>query len=103
MGEQRDVCLSELRTLFLFEALTDEQLQILCENGHIQTFEPGPVVIEGEPATCFYVLIDGELVMSNGRAAWTSRPAAPRSAACTAAHGRRTYRARKASTRRRCA
>jgi signal transduction histidine kinase len=62
MGE---TCLpDELRTLFLFEALTDEQLQTLCENGHIQTFEPGPVVVEGEPATCFYVLIDGELVMS---------------------------------------
>jgi signal transduction histidine kinase len=54
----------ELRTLFLFEALTDEQLQTLCDNGHIQTFEPGPVVVEGEPATCFYVLIEGELVMS---------------------------------------
>jgi signal transduction histidine kinase len=54
----------ELRTLFLFEALTDEQLQTLCDNGHIQTFEPGPVVTEGEPATCFYVLIEGELVMS---------------------------------------
>ena len=62
MGE---TCLpDELRTLFLFEALSDEQLAILCENGHIQIFEPGPVVIEGEPATCFYVLIDGELVMS---------------------------------------
>ncbi|MGB8501153.1 ATP-binding protein [Mycobacterium sp.] len=62
MGER---CLpDELRTLFLFEALSDEQLQTLCENGHIATFEPGPVCIEGEPATCFYVLIEGELVMS---------------------------------------
>ncbi len=62
MGE---TCLpDELRSLFLFEALSDAQLQILCDNGHIQTFEPGPVVIEGEPATCFYVLLDGELVMS---------------------------------------
>jgi signal transduction histidine kinase len=65
MGEPKDRCLpSELRTLFLFEALTDEQLAVLCENGHIQTFEPGPVVTEGDPATCFYVLIEGELVMS---------------------------------------
>ena len=62
MGEK---CLpTELRTLFLFEALTDEQLQMLCDNGHIQSFEPGPVVVEGEPATCFYVLLDGEVVMS---------------------------------------
>jgi signal transduction histidine kinase len=62
MGEK---CLpDELRSLFLFEALTDDQLQTLCENGHIATFEPGPIHKEGEPATCFYVLIDGELVMS---------------------------------------
>jgi signal transduction histidine kinase len=54
----------ELRTLFLFEQLTDKQLQTLCDNGHIATFEPGPVVVEGEPASCFYVLLDGELVMS---------------------------------------
>jgi signal transduction histidine kinase len=62
MGEK---CLpDELRTLFLFEKLNDEQLQTLCDNGHIAVFEPGPVVTEGEPASCFYVLIDGELVMS---------------------------------------
>jgi signal transduction histidine kinase len=60
-----DKCLpDELRTLFLFEALSDEQLKMLCDHGHIQAFEPGPVVVEGEPATCFYVLLDGELVMS---------------------------------------
>ena len=62
MGEK---CLpDELRTLFLFEALSDEQLQTLCDNGHIATYEPGPVCTEGDPATCFYVLIEGELVMS---------------------------------------
>ncbi len=54
----------ELRTLFLFEELTDEQLQTLCENGHIAVLRAGPVCIEGDPATCFYVLLDGELVMS---------------------------------------
>jgi signal transduction histidine kinase len=54
----------ELRSLFLFEALTDEQLAVLCSNGHIQHYEPGPICVEGEPATCFYVLIDGELTMS---------------------------------------
>jgi signal transduction histidine kinase len=65
MGDPKDRCLpGELRTLFLFEALTDEQLAVLCDIGHIKTFEPGPVVTEGEPATCFYVLIEGELVMS---------------------------------------
>jgi signal transduction histidine kinase len=54
----------ELRTLFLFEALTEEQLGTLCASGHIETFEPGPICVEGEPATCFYVLIEGELTMS---------------------------------------
>jgi signal transduction histidine kinase len=62
MGER---CLpEELRTLFLFESLSDEQLGTLCKDGHIATYEPGPICVEGEPATCFYVLIDGELVMS---------------------------------------
>jgi signal transduction histidine kinase len=65
MGEPEERCLpDELRTLFLFESLTDEQLATLCENGHIATYEPGPICLEGEPATCFYVLIEGELVMS---------------------------------------
>jgi signal transduction histidine kinase len=54
----------ELRTLFLFEKLSDEQLDVLCTNGHIEHYEPGPIIVEGEPATCFYVLIEGELAMS---------------------------------------
>ena len=54
----------ELRTLFLFEALSDEQLAVLCANGHIQQFQPGPIILEGDPATCFYVLLEGELMMS---------------------------------------
>lgn len=54
----------ELRSLFLFEALSDRQLRTLCENGHIAVFEVGPVCTEGDPATCFYVMLDGELVMS---------------------------------------
>ena len=54
----------ELRTLFLFEKLTDHQLEQLCEKGHVELIEPGPVFAEGEVATCFYVLIEGELVLS---------------------------------------
>jgi signal transduction histidine kinase len=54
----------ELRTLFLFEKLTDEQLQWLCERGHVELMEPGPVYAEGSPATCFYVLLEGTVVMS---------------------------------------
>jgi CRP-like cAMP-binding protein len=50
--------------LFLFEKLTDHQLEQLCEKGHVELIEPGPVFAEGEVATCFYVLIEGELVLS---------------------------------------
>jgi signal transduction histidine kinase len=54
---------AELRSLFLFEKLNDDQLDWLCREGRIETFEPGPVYSEGEPATCFYVLLEGTLVM----------------------------------------
>jgi signal transduction histidine kinase len=54
----------ELRTLFLFEKLTDDQLQWLCERGHVELIPPGPVYAEGAPATCFYVLLEGTEVMS---------------------------------------
>jgi signal transduction histidine kinase len=54
----------ELRTLFLFEKLSDDQLDWLCANGRMEEFGPGFAYHEGEPATCFYVLIEGSLVMS---------------------------------------
>ena len=61
----RMVCsIDELRTLFLFEKLTDDQLQWLCERGHVELIEPGTVYAEGAPATCFYVLLDGTVVLS---------------------------------------
>jgi signal transduction histidine kinase len=54
----------ELRTLFLFEKLTDEQLARLCHEGHVETFESGQVFAEGDPASCLYVLIEGAVVTS---------------------------------------
>ena len=54
----------ELRTLFLFEKLADDQLRWLCERGRVEVYEPGPVYAEGDPATCFYVLLDGTVVTS---------------------------------------
>jgi signal transduction histidine kinase len=54
----------ELRGLFLFEKLTEEQLTRLCVEGRVETHEPGPVFTEGDPATCFYVLIEGKIVTS---------------------------------------
>jgi signal transduction histidine kinase len=55
---------AELRTLFLFEKLDDEQLARLCREGRVEEFEPGPVYTEGEPATCFFVLLSGTVVLS---------------------------------------
>ena len=54
----------ELRTLFLFQKLTDEQLTWLCERGHVELIGPGPIYAEGSPATGFYVLLEGTVVMS---------------------------------------
>ncbi|HEU5266104.1 MAG TPA: ATP-binding protein [Jatrophihabitans sp.] len=56
--------ISELRTLFLFEKLTDEQLTWLCEHGRVEHYDAGPVVTEGDPATCFFVLVEGKIAMS---------------------------------------
>jgi len=54
----------ELRTLFLFEHLNPEQLEWLCREGRVERAEPGFVFREGEPAECFYVLLEGTLVLS---------------------------------------
>lgn len=54
----------ELRSLFLFERLTPDQLAELCRTGRVERMEPGPVFAEGELATCFYVLLEGEVVTS---------------------------------------
>ena len=54
----------ELRTLFLFEKLTDAQLDWLCQKGRVEDFPAGPVYAEGDPATCFYVLLEGTVVLS---------------------------------------
>jgi len=54
----------ELRTLFLFEKLTDEQLAWLCRAGHVDLIGAGPVYSEGEPANRLYVLMEGTLVLS---------------------------------------
>jgi signal transduction histidine kinase len=54
----------EIGSLFLFEKLSPEQLGRLCDEGRVERFEPGPVYTEGEPATCFYVMIEGTVVLS---------------------------------------
>jgi signal transduction histidine kinase len=52
----------ELRGSFLFESLTDEQLDWMIQHGTVETYGPGATVYEqGSPAECFYVLLDGEI------------------------------------------
>jgi signal transduction histidine kinase len=56
--------IEELRGLFLFEKLSDDQLDWLCRAGHVERIEPGWVYREGERAACFYVLIEGTVVLT---------------------------------------
>jgi len=55
----------ELRKLFLFESLSDEQLDWLTEHGEVRTVPAGETVVaEGDPPTCFFVLLSGTLALS---------------------------------------
>jgi signal transduction histidine kinase len=52
----------ELRSLFLFEKLTDEQLEWLSAHGTIKEFPADAVVCaQGDPGEYFYVLLAGEI------------------------------------------
>lgn len=56
---------AELRELFLFEDLDEEQLAWVAENGDVVECPAGSdVSIEGEPAECFFVLLEGTMTMS---------------------------------------
>ncbi|MEQ4718154.1 ATP-binding protein [Nonomuraea sp. B19D2] len=58
------VDIDELRKLFLFERLTDEQLTKLASSGQVRTFAQEEMIIrQGDPAECFAVLLDGEIQM----------------------------------------
>jgi signal transduction histidine kinase len=55
----------ELRTLFLFEKLGDDQLAWLAANGRVVEYPAGATIhAEGAPASCFLVLLSGTLTMS---------------------------------------
>src|SRR5215207_376938 len=59
------VAREELRSLFLFEALSDDKLDWLAARGTLRVYEPGAIVCrEGAPATELFVLLDGEVTMS---------------------------------------
>ncbi len=54
----------ELRGLFLFADLDDDQLAWVAEAGDVVSFPAGSdVSVEGEPAECFFVLLSGTLSM----------------------------------------
>jgi signal transduction histidine kinase len=54
----------ELRGLFLFENLDGDQLAWVAENGDVVDRPAGSEVsVEGEPAECFFVLLEGTLSM----------------------------------------
>ncbi|MEO6087441.1 MAG: ATP-binding protein, partial [Umezawaea sp.] len=59
-----DLTAADLRELFLFEHLSDEQLAWLVDHGQVETREAGTVVhAEGEAATCFFVLLEGTIAL----------------------------------------
>jgi signal transduction histidine kinase len=63
MSDDLPCDVDEIRTLFLFEKLSEEQLGRLCRVGHVETVEPGWVLREGEPARWFYVLLEGSVAL----------------------------------------
>jgi signal transduction histidine kinase len=59
------VPVDELRTLFLFEALREEELRWLAERGNVRVFDGGAAVYrEGEPADALWVLLEGRMRLS---------------------------------------
>ena len=64
MNDVQRLSSAELKTLFLFESLDDDQLDWLSQNGYVQSWPAGAAVYtEGETATCFFVLLSGTLSM----------------------------------------
>jgi signal transduction histidine kinase len=60
-----NLTVDDLRGLFLFEHLSDEQLAWLVAHGQVETHAAGTRVLrEGQPATCFFVLLDGTVAVS---------------------------------------
>ncbi|MGV9377988.1 ATP-binding protein [Nonomuraea sp. NPDC003707] len=59
-----NIDIDELRKLFLFERLNDEQLTKLANSGQVLTFGQDEVILQqGDPAECFAVLLEGEIQM----------------------------------------
>ena len=64
MTEPERLTPDQLRTLFLFEALDDDQLAWLAERGRVVEYQEGASIhAEGAPASCFFVLLEGTMAM----------------------------------------
>ena len=65
MNQPERLSTDELRTLFLFEELPDDQLTWLADHGRVVEYPAGATIhAEGAPASCFLVLLSGMLAMS---------------------------------------
>ena len=65
MTEPERLTPEQLKTLFLFEALDDDQLAWLAERGRVVEYAEGATIhAEGAPASCFFVLLEGTMAMS---------------------------------------
>src|SRR4051794_3301030 len=63
--EPGKLTIAELRSLFLFEKLTDEQLTWIAEHGCAQHAVAGQLVLaEGAPADKFFVLLSGTIALT---------------------------------------
>jgi signal transduction histidine kinase len=57
--------LDELRTLFLFESLREEDLQWIADRAEVRVFDGDAVVFaQGDPSDALYVLLDGGLLLT---------------------------------------
>jgi signal transduction histidine kinase len=62
--ESEHLAPQEIQRLFLFESLTEDQLDWLSRQGRVEHRVSGETVFtEGEPATCFFVLLEGTIVL----------------------------------------
>jgi signal transduction histidine kinase len=63
-GQVRRLPPEQLRELFLFEALDDDQLAWLAVHGRVEHRDAGERVFsQGDPATCFFVLLEGTIAL----------------------------------------
>ncbi len=65
MDASEHLTAERLRELFLFADLTEDQLAWVAANGAVVEIPAGELIItEGQPATCFFVLLSGTMSMS---------------------------------------